>query len=110
MASLALLTAVLVSPGAAQAQFNCGTNDGTITITQYTGPGGDVTIPDTINGLPVTSIGNYAFLYRGDLSSVTIPNSVTAIGFAAFFQCNGLTSITIPDGVTTIGNQSFAYC
>ena len=33
------------------------TNNGTITITGYTGPGGAVTIPGTINGLPVTSIG-----------------------------------------------------
>ena len=99
-----------VPAATAQDQFAYTTNNGAITITKYTGPGGDLTIPNTINGLPVTSIGNYAFLYRGDLSSVTIPNSVTAIGFAAFFQCNGLTSITIPDGVTTIGNQSFAYC
>ena len=34
------------------------TNNGTITITGYTGPGGAVTIPGTINGLPVTSIGD----------------------------------------------------
>jgi hypothetical protein len=32
------------------------TND-TVTITGYTGPGGAVTIPATINGLPVTQIG-----------------------------------------------------
>jgi hypothetical protein len=32
------------------------TNNGTITITKYIGPGGDVTIPSRINGLPVTSI------------------------------------------------------
>ncbi|MDD5707285.1 MAG: nucleoside hydrolase, partial [Kiritimatiellae bacterium] len=30
-------------------------------ITSYTGPGGNVTIPPTINGLPVISIGSYAF-------------------------------------------------
>ncbi len=52
---LALITAV-------QAQdYTYTTNNGTITITQYTGPGGAVTIPDTINGLPVTSIGDQAF-------------------------------------------------
>ena len=33
----------------------------TITITNYTGPGGAVTIPSTINNLPVTSIGHEAF-------------------------------------------------
>ena len=39
-----------------QAQWNYTINNGTITITEYTGPGGAVTIPSTINGLPVTSI------------------------------------------------------
>src|ERR1039457_5758047 len=38
-------------------EFNYTTNYGTVTITRYTGPGGDVTIPETINGLPVTAIG-----------------------------------------------------
>ena len=32
------------------------TNNGTITITGYTGPGGDVTIPSTINSLPAPAV------------------------------------------------------
>ena len=47
---------LLALPVALQAQFNFTTNNGTIAITKYTGPGGDVTIPSTTNGLPVTSI------------------------------------------------------
>src|SRR5215471_1786541 len=46
---------------AAQAQFTYITNNGTITITGYTGPGGAVTIPSVINSLPVTDIGQNAF-------------------------------------------------
>jgi hypothetical protein len=72
----------------AQAQFNYITNNGAITITGYYGPGGSVTVPDTINGLPVTSIGNYAFYSRGSLgiylTSITIPGSVTSLGVYAF--------------------------
>ena len=49
------------APAVAQAQFDYVTNNGTITITKYTGPAGDVAIPSPINGLPVTSIGNWAF-------------------------------------------------
>jgi hypothetical protein len=37
------------------------TNNGTITITRYSGSSRDVSIPDTITGLPVTTIGPYAF-------------------------------------------------
>ncbi len=53
---------------AAQAQFNYVINDGTITITKYVGPGGDETIPNTIAGLPVTSIGVGAFEGCGSLT------------------------------------------
>ena len=68
-----LLSAVSALPVAVKAQsytnnygiWDYTTSNGAITITQYTGPGGDVTIPDripgTTNGLPVTSIGMGAF-------------------------------------------------
>ena len=36
--------------------------NGSITITNYTGPGGNVAIPATIDGMPVTAIGGQAFL------------------------------------------------
>ena len=58
---LLLLLLLLALPAVVQAQFTYTTTNGTITITGYTGPGGWVTIPSTINGLPVTSIGDYAF-------------------------------------------------
>ncbi|MGO9202011.1 MAG: leucine-rich repeat domain-containing protein, partial [Limisphaerales bacterium] len=82
---------------------------GTITITGYTGSGGAVTTPDTVNGLPVTSIGDYAFEYNAGLTSVTIGTNVTSIGYAAFYRA-GLTSVTIPDSVTTIGEAAFGGC
>ena len=51
----------LLTPGVARAQFLFVTNNGSITITGYTGPGGNVVIPSEANGLPVTGIGDYAF-------------------------------------------------
>ena len=88
-----------------------------ITITKYTGPGGDVTIPITINGLPVISIGgaltgwgNGAFSHCTSLTGVTVPDSVTNIGDFAFGWCTSLRSITIPDRVTSIGEGAFICC
>src|ERR1700690_1141894 len=87
---------LLALPAAVQAQFIYTTNNGTITITGYTGPGGAVAIPDTISGLPVTSIGANAFYQTFSMTSVTIGTNVTTIGDNAFFQCTSLTSATIP--------------
>jgi len=102
---------LLTLPIAVQAQFTYTINtNGTITITKYTGSGGAVTIPDTINGLPVTSIGNAAFKQCNNLVSITIPNGVTSIGGDAFSFCTKLTSATIGNSVTNIGNEAFLRC
>jgi uncharacterized repeat protein (TIGR03803 family) len=84
--------------------------NGTITITHYTGSGGAVIIPETISGLPVTSIGDGAFFECTSLTSVTIPSSVTSIGADVFFECTSLTSVTIPGSVTSIGVTAFYDC
>ena len=63
-----------------------------------------ITIPSS-----VTSIGEEAFYYCENLTSVTIPVSVTSIGKSAFYG-SGLTSITIPNSVTSIGSQAFEEC
>jgi hypothetical protein len=104
-----LLLLLLALPGAVQAQYTFTTNNGTITITGYTGDGGDINIPSSINGRAVTRIGTNAFYYCTDLTSVTIPNSVTNISDNAFSSCVFLTSITIPNSVTSIGSDAFYF-
>lgn len=75
------------------------------TLVAYHGPGGQVTIPDT-----VTRIGSFAFYGRTDITGVTIPNKVTTIGQEAFFGCTGLQSLTIPSSMRTIEKYAFADC
>ena len=93
--------AVLLSP------FTYTISGGAATITGYTGGGGNVVIPATIDGYPVTSIGNSAFYNKATITTLTIPNSVTSIGIEAVDDCSGLTTLTIPASVTTIGDYAF---
>ena len=98
--------------------FTFTTNTGTITITGYTGVNAAVTIPDKINGMPVTAIGNSAFYGLG-ITSVTIGPNVTTIGanafsgpYVAWFGITGdpLSSLNIPNNVITIGDYAFYGC
>jgi hypothetical protein len=100
-----------VSTGTLEAQdYIYIITNGTITITEYTGPGGDATIPAEINGLPVTTIGSRAFQYCTSLTTVTIPNNVTELNMHVFAFCSSLTNVTIPNSVTSIGSGAFVGC
>ncbi len=91
---------------------------------------GEITMPDTLGGYPVTAIAERAFeackitgitipdsvrYIRNKtffncyyLKRINIPNSVTYIGARAFYNCYDLTTITIPDSVTYIDTWAFA--
>ena len=89
--------------------------DGTCTITgenpDYPLPSRDgLTIPDEINGLKVTAIGNNAFykcIFTGDL---IIPDSVTSIGDWAFDKSGFTGTLTLPENLQSIGNYTFYDC
>ena len=116
--------------------FTYSTDGTNVTITGYTGSGGNVTIPASINDLPVTSIGvpggpgvfednvtvtnvvisdgitdieDYTFYECLNLTNVIIGNGVTSIGLWAF-EGDPLSSLKIPDSVTSIWFAAFAYC
>ena len=80
----------------------------------------ELVIPSEIDGVPVTTIGKYAF-YRfnrvfsftvssSKLQSVTFPETLVTIQKSAFYQCTKLKEITIPESVKTIESSAFASC
>lgn len=88
-------------------------DDGTAEIIKYSGKDTSLTIPDTLDGCTVTSIGEHAFSNSFDplpLTAVTIPEGVTNIGNFAFYSCANLTSITLPESLLSIGDYAFAKC
>ena len=85
-------------------------DDGMVKITSYGGADTEIVIPDTLDGKPVTAIGELAFHFSLSLTSVTIPDSVTCISKRAFSCCYNLMSIALPSGLTAIEPGTFELC
>jgi len=100
--------AVSVSP-----PFLYETEDDVVTITGCDrNASGALTIPATIEGKTVTSIGDSAFVGCRSLTDITIPDGVTSIGDWAFNGCSSLTSIIFGENsqLTSIGQSAFSGC
>lgn len=64
-----------------------------------------VTLPESL-----TTIADGSFAFCSNLGHVKIPARVTCIGDGAFSNCTSLSDITLQDGVKTIGADAFFYC
>ena len=69
--------------------------------------GGDVILPETFNGMPVTKIADEAFYDCETITSIVIPDSYTTIGREVLSYCLSLKSVYIGKNVTYIGEYSF---
>ncbi len=69
----------------------------------------DVVIPETIEGLPVTRIGNNAF-EEAAVTTLKLPPALQEIGEFAFFQCGKLTAVDIPGTVAVVEKNAFGNC
>lgn len=106
---LALLTVlgsmcVVSAEETAQTQFKI-TKEGE--ITHYYG-GEWVVVPEEIDGIPVTKIGEEAFFDLG-IADAYLPEGLSVIGKSAFEGCN-ITSVDIPRTVKIIADRAFANC
>jgi hypothetical protein len=85
-------------------------DNGTVTITGYTGTNSFLSIPNTISNLPVVSIGNTAFQNITNLNCVTMGDSVVNIGDGAFSNCVSLVYALMGNSVTNVGENAFRDC
>lgn len=89
--------------------FACTTENGEVTITDYTGTREHVLIPSEIGGFPVTALADKAF-YEKHVTTVVVPDSVTEIGDLCFSGDNYLVSLTLPDGLAELSYGALESC
>ena len=79
-------------------------------ITGFTSGAVILTIPDTIEGLPVRSIGKHAFAARRDLQEVSLPSALKRLSRFAFHNCGNLRKIRLYDGVEDYYDGAIRQC
>lgn len=85
--------------------------DRTVTVTGRVSGGETLNIPEKIEGLPVTEIGDNAFdLYNArDVKTVILPSTIKVIGNNAFWGIDSLRSINFPEGLERIGDNALCW-
>lgn len=87
--------------------FTYEINDGCATITDVdTTVSGEVIVPQTLGGCPVTVIGVEAFYKCYDITGIVLPDGVITLERDAFRNC-GADFIRIPDSVTEINGPFY---
>ena len=95
-------------------------DDGTCKITGYTGPGGDLIIPSTLGGYPVSVVGGIIDIQNGvqydvfegnkRITSLTVSEGVRTIGNYAFKDCSNMQALSLPSSLERIEAFAFAWC
>lgn len=86
--------------------------DDGITVSKYIS-GTEITIPDTLDGKPVTDIGSSAFACEENddekprIASVTFGSNIKTIHVAAFKYCEYLETVIFNDGLENICDEAF---
>ena len=72
----------------------------------------EIVIPETVQNAGITyivnTIGDYAFRYSQNLTSLTIPNSVTTVGASIVEYTPKLEKLSVPESVVKVGLLAFA--
>ncbi|MBQ9730419.1 MAG: leucine-rich repeat protein [Clostridia bacterium] len=76
-------------------------------VNDYTGTATEIVLPSAYNGKPVRAVSNGGFLSKNGLTKVTFPDSITQIGDAAFSYCRDLTTVELSPNVSKIGASVF---
>ncbi|MBQ8255207.1 MAG: leucine-rich repeat domain-containing protein [Clostridia bacterium] len=76
-------------------------------IVEYKGKEAEVTVPDAFMGMPVRSVGEYAFFGNEVLTKITLPDSLISIGKSAFQDCTSLVEAVLGSRLEMISQAAF---
>ena len=88
------------------ADFRYASDGSVVRIISYIGEGGEVVIPDVIDGLPVTQVYENAFKGNRSIAAVHLPDALVSIGENAFAD-SSITSVYLPEGLEMIEAMAF---
>ncbi len=109
---LAVLAAVLLLFAAcaagAEDEFVYDTWDGNNSLKEYTGEGGDIVIPETVDGHIVTRVtGNIFSKVRDAVTGITFPETVKYIDIGVINNLPNLEKAVLPEGLQVLGPNNF---
>lgn len=84
--------------------------DGEVEILRFHGPAGSVSIPECMEGKPVTSLAKKAFLSKKNLRSVRLPATLRLVGDWAFAYCSALKDVSLECPEVSFGKSVFMEC
>ena len=70
----------------------------------------NVVVPETINGVKITTIGDKAFYDAQKIKTVKLPNTISVIGKEAFYGCKNMTKIDLSSNITVLDEWAFYGC
>ena len=79
---------------------------------RYPAGSGDSTFvtPVEVNGVGVTEVYNYAFMYANNLRSVTLSEGIRYLETGAFTGCPSLEEVAFPSSLFSMGQYVFEEC
>ncbi len=111
--SIALLLSMFCLPTAAQERDGFiydVLSDGTARLTAYTGSEQVLILPEKVDGLTVSAIGERAFADLDHVIIVNIPEAIDTVGEGAFAGCDSLRQAEIPKSLSRISKNMFENC
>lgn len=89
--------------------FEYERKNNSICITRYNDSQPQVEVPEEIDGMSVSEIGDYAFA-KTEITHLTLPPSIRRLGRYALYNCSHLTEFSFPGSIRDIGAGAFTGC